>query len=506
MDVFLLVTAFLSIIYLQFYATFRKLELTPGLGFSKWNITIYNASFLVVLFTLLIILIHLKLAKLTPKRVSRFAELLEELMTERRYAEIFSLSSRHLLRLSKIYHSDFLSARIRKHLLDSFSSYAHFPESVKQSHEQSRTKKLNQFYQNRVKPLLKPFEILLPNHEPSSEIAQNIVRNLILSKNVVKATVEIKPYWALEFLKRRFQENQEFLDLYLRELLSDASSILYFEIRHNQNLSALGKYDIPQRNRLLYFLFNDASVAEKLGVYRPVGEYVISELQSLGKQPSIDPYNQTMGDFHDRGKWESSIFVGIRFFDIMVSSALHQNIRWHMWLSYVTYFTEEIIGNYSSDSGEIESFSEWPTRYHYLLYTIVDSLCDWIRPVRDLPKNQENIKLENSAATHQNDNIPKSSILALGYCIKKILKSDKFHQNFKNYIIEIVFYLYLQLKEISESSDYAKALLNAMKAGGIRMMSRDPIYIETLTDSLSSLDQIKYGHEIDEIIEHINKP
>ena len=189
----------------------------------------------------------------------------------------------------------------------------------------------------------------------------------------------------------------------------------------------------------------------------------------------------------------------------MVSSALHQNVKWHMWLSYLTEFCEKILTNYSQDSGEIEPFAEWPTRYHYLLYAIVDTLVGWIKIVRDLPKDQENVILETSEAIHQNDNIPKTSILALGRCIKLIINSDKLEDKFKKYIIEIVLWLYSDLRAEPELSGYAKALLNTLKAGGYRMMRQDSNYVEKLCSSISSLDKIKYGNEIEEVIEYVKK-
>ena len=89
---------------------------------------------------------------------------------------------------------------------------------------------------------------------------------------------------------------------------------------------------MPEENRVLYTLVADAQFAKKLAVYRPVGEYMIRELDELSLDPANDLYNLPMHDFHDDGKWSSSLWIGICFFDIMVSTALHKGIEWHMWL------------------------------------------------------------------------------------------------------------------------------------------------------------------------------
>jgi hypothetical protein len=161
---------------------------------------------------------------------------------------------------------------------------------------------------------------LFPTHEKEKEVAHEVVHEILLNRNTVKAVSEIRPYFALPILKKDFYENNEFIDVYLRCLADDTKSIFYHEIRNNQNLSNHGEYALPERNRLLHFLFSDCRVSEKYGPYKAIGEHVINELDKLHSQNTPDLYNEPMGDFLEDGQWESKILVGIRFFDIADST------------------------------------------------------------------------------------------------------------------------------------------------------------------------------------------
>jgi hypothetical protein len=47
-------------------------------------------------------------------------------------------------------------------------------------------------------------------------------------------------------------------------MISNSRSILYTEIKQNQNISSKEGYWFPEHNRLLHFLFRDAKTAERL--------------------------------------------------------------------------------------------------------------------------------------------------------------------------------------------------------------------------------------------------
>ncbi|MDH8618503.1 hypothetical protein QIH36_27970, partial [Klebsiella pneumoniae] len=66
-------------------------------------------------------------------------------------------------------------------------------------------------------------------------------------------------------------------------------------------------------------------------------------------------------------RWDCTIFVGLVFFDVMVSTAIFKRSKYHMWLTYYRDFLEEILENHEI-SGGIDINSEFPVRFDYLIY------------------------------------------------------------------------------------------------------------------------------------------
>jgi hypothetical protein len=147
-------------------------------------------------------------------------------------------------------------------------------------------------------------------------------------------------------------------------------------------------------------MFKDCKIAEKYMSWKPIGDSVINELDKLKRNESPDFYNLPMDDYYDDGKWKSTLYMAILYFDIMVSSALHQGITWHMWLYYFPHFIEGMLNNYNPESRLIDRNAEWPTKYEYLMYSIIATLCHWTGIIKDLPVDQENIILKSNNNSH----------------------------------------------------------------------------------------------------------
>jgi hypothetical protein len=222
-----------------------------------------------------------------------------------------------------------------------------------------------------------------------------------------------RPYFAFQVLDHKFWEGEEFLNLYIRALLRDKRSILYHEIKHNQNLAKGRRYRIEEQNRLIHYFLIDARVAERVTVWKPFGDFALEYLDEQFRRKDTDPYNMALGTYYEDGRWECPLRITIWFFEAMVLEALYQGITWHLWLYYFPPIVERILRNLAPDHRAVELWREWPTPYHCLLYSIFDTLGGWIEAAADLPPEQENIVLENELIDHENDNIPKSAIIAL---------------------------------------------------------------------------------------------
>lgn len=494
------------ILYLQFYKTFLVLGLTPGLNLSRWSINTSNASFLIMLVTVIILYAYIKIKHLSRVNVIKLRDYAFELSREKRYSELFSLIEGNLAQVTKTYHDRFLTSRLKLYLEKCATSYPSIT-SLSDTELQELVdrlanppSKINYRLWPTIdgywKKLLIELSRILPSHEKEKTAAKEIIHEILINKNTVKAITEIKPYFALDILPIKFNESHYFIDTYLRYLAEDTKSIMYHEVRNNQNLTHQHCYSLPSKNKLLHFLFANCKVAESYAVYKPIGEFVIVYLDRLYSGSMPDPYNDPIGDFIQSGRWDSELFVGISFFDIMITSALYQNIQWHMWLYYYTHFVERIVRNIAPNEKLVNPHDEWPTRYHRALYEITSSLCKWITAVSDMDLSQDNIKLQTTSATHENGNIPKSSMLALGRIFQLIMLSDNILDTFKLYLADMMYREYFNLKSHSKTKPYANAFINAIRCGGFNTMAPNYKYAEYLLYAFEKFDRIPYSTDL----------
>ena len=475
----------MSILYLQFYQTFRILGLTPGLSLSTWSITTSNASFIIFLLMSLILYLHLCFKGFSRPNMVKFREYVFELSREKRYSELFSLIEGNVEDISRIYNSVYTPSKIHKFFERKLRVDLSLPSVLNQANKTLKNKNL--FFSEGVIKLrrraFKLFIAFLSSSSRDEEISREIMHEVLINRNTIKAIAEIRPYFALQILSERFSENGEFLDSYLRYLAEDTNSVLYHEVRNNRDLVRQDRYALPTKNRLLHYLFEDCSVAEKYGVYSPIGEFVISHLDGLYVGLLPDPYNEPVGDLRLGGQQDSQLIVGIRFFDIMVTSALYQNIQWHMWLYYYPHFVNRILRNIDPNEKLVDSVAEWPTIYHYALYEITSCLCKWATSVKHIPLDQENVILETRSANAENGNIPKSSMLAVGDIMKQVLLSEAVTYKFKIYITDIIYQGYFDLIKVDATKPYAEAFLNAIRCGGSTMIEVPFEYTKFILDA-----------------------
>ncbi|MCU4973949.1 hypothetical protein OB955_14535 [Halobacteria archaeon AArc-m2/3/4] len=271
-------------------------------------------------------------------------------------------------------------------------------------------------------------EIILLNETHCGPIAMN---NPDLGVNLIPDEIE-------DF------DKSEFVDIYIRSLHSDINSTLYQEIKNNR-FGEGKRYRIEEENRLLSALFSDCNVAKDVAVYNPIADSVKENIQRQ-RRKDHDEYNNHQGMFkygHDESRFRDPIFVGIRFFDIMVTESLYQHIEWHMWLYYLSTFSKRICSNFKIID-ESKRNHEFPNDYAYLLKEISSILVKWIR-LSHRETSEVRIGLENVAPNHENGDIIKSSIRCLVEFHKQILTCDDIPGSFKRDISYQVFKLHFDL-------------------------------------------------------------
>lgn len=470
--------AFVTVLALEFY-DFLQPHYSWMLPKESWwkGITPKNAMYLVLLVEAAILSLRLRWAKLTPGKMRTFRDLVEELYWNESYSELFALLQTHLKSLFRIYSANYFLPRLRAQLdplrYISLSAVNELTASLGMPAPIRSTPTYFQRVSRRISSPVKYWGWrvirLFPANDQPQSYAQEIVRGIFLNPKFLTALAQTRPYLGLEIIvlsKNSFERN-DFVNLFVKELLRDPHSALFIEIENNQNNIANNRYDIIPSNRLLHFFLSDVRVAKEVGIYKPIGDFVISYLDGFTRNPQDDPYNWSNdNDFEQTGIWRSPLFLCIRFFDIMVKEALFQNMFWHMWLYYMPLICERMVRNFRlHDDPLVETEYEFPTRYGHLLYEMFSSMRSWILAVFDLPQDQTNVILKStSPALHENGNIPKSTIIALAECLRIVLTSVDISDRTKRSLTNMVFDIYFDLRS-RQFDSYAAVLLSAISEG-----------------------------------------
>lgn len=478
-DWFVVAVSIVLVLALEFYE-FLQLHcswLPPKESWWK-GITPGNATYLVVLCAAVIVGIRLRRAKLTPGKMLTFRDLVEELYWNGSYSELFALLQTHLKSLFRIYSADYFLPRLRAKL----DPTASFHASLSVVNDLRAATGIPVLARSAPPFLRRAFSGIVsdakywgwrlirmfPANDAAQLSAREIVRGIFLSPKFLTALALTRPYLGLDIIKlsKNSFERSDFVDLFVKELLRDPHSVLFREIENNQT-SWGERYEILPSNQLLRFFLSDVNVAKELGIYKPVGDFVIAYLDGWTRTPQDDPYNRPYdNDFEQTGIWRSPLFLCIRFFDIMVREALFQNMFWHMWLYYMPLICEPVVRNYRLDDPLVDENFEFPTRYAYVLYQMFSSLRGWILAILDIPPDQTNVVLKStSPAFDENGNIPKCSIKALARCLYTVLESNNIGDRTKRSLANMVFDIYFDLRASGRFDSYAEVLLTAISEG-----------------------------------------
>ena len=438
-------------------------------------------------------------SRLARGRIFAFRELVGNLVHTRDFSALFALLERDFDQLTRIATRNYLTVRIRDRLM---SWHVPCDLAVLVRHFENHVD-VQPTYKS---PISKRFlgaggrwiATCLPDYARHGEAARDVFRSVFTSRSVVSELARTRPYFSLRILGTNLHDIHDFVDIYFRELLSNSHSILYAEIRSNQNISYTHDYALPDSNKVLHYLFSDTRKAEELSAWRPVGESFIERLDELAFDPEVDPYNRPMGSFDERDKWNDQLFASIRFFDIMVSKALLQDREWHMWLYYFPHFVERMVRNFCADSPLVDKDSEWPTRYSYLLYEVISTLVAWLSMVQHLPVDQANVRLAGASGAQENGNIPKSAVFALSDCLRCILLADHLPSRFRGSIAGLAFSCLFELKLNGKTRCLSEVLVHRLCDRGYRTEERQSEFVHALAQYLSQQDLARWADQIRE--------
>jgi hypothetical protein len=512
------VIIFLSIIFSGHVKDYDK-EIIFSKFKLKLSFMISASAYLFLLLISIYILIKINFNRLKRKKINLFYKLTKELLNKKEYPTLIEILDEEYRRLIK-YSSKLSWLNNIKHKLLSFFSLKvelklspedveKLKKTLEEIGERFEIEEKELTRKERIKKLLKHISLNLRHYigkllrffipevrDKSKERSRYLLHTLLSNNDFVSEMITIKPELGLKLFNKEFYNYYEYVDIFFYELMNNNKSILYYEIKNNENLCDYHRYRIQEDNLILRYLFEDCKVAQRLEVYRGVGDYVLDYLLDLNKQ-EIDLYNYGYENF-EKARWKSSIFVGIRFFDIMISEAIYQGIKDHMFLFYFRHFTESILNNFKYIPKVWEEPHEWNTRYTYLLDEIVHTLCNWVDNIRYERFNYA-VKLLKDDHQHENANIIKSSIICLIEVLDLIARDEKVPEKFKreqaNSVIKLLFEL--KTSDLEIAIRYGNVVFNCIKFYMKFPMKLNKKFYKLLKNTYEKFDKTHFilGHK-----------
>ncbi|MDI6539761.1 hypothetical protein QMA77_22880 [Pantoea ananatis] len=270
---------------------------------------------------------------------------------------------------------------------------------------------------------------LFPYKDRSKESIQLNISKILKSKSFAHHLIDAHPHVAMKATCLRFRDNDEYITIFFTYLISNQNSMFYRELRDNQNRSYTGEYAIDETNPLLNFFLNDISTAINVAIWKPLGDYLISYIKKQSGSSGF--YNQPDNNFSSSDeRWECPIFVGLFFFDVMVSTAIFKRAKNHMWLMYYRYFLEEILSS-RVIAEDVDLYREFPVRFDYLIFELIANCDAWVGAAQYL--SYDGISMDDVMLSPE-----YIAATTLGGMMYMILTSDKLFENQKKYLLEII--------------------------------------------------------------------
>ncbi len=499
---------FIAVLYFEFFEQF-KLPCPSFFGtacswFEISNNSLFSpnqiAFFLVIFWSLISFWIYTSFRP-SVGSLPKILQILEELLNQKQITNFLDFVGPHIGKITNVAHRRLFSQRAHDRLVklhsktnDEFENWISGVHDIKPI--------MPNFFQKiliQTKNATSYLSLLFPSNVKAENAARDIIRMTYRSNEIVGYIAKYKPLTGIELMKNDVYDRHDFSSNFLINLINDNKSIVYEELKNNQNTDKIG-FHVPESNRILYFLFSDAKIAEKLGVWKPLGDNLLKLLRQQ-ENPDFAEYLNRSADYFEDERWDNPAYPTIFFFEIMVTKAAEQDIPWHMWLSYYALFLEELLKcqNSSKATGAYEP--EFPNRSCRLIYEIFHNLGSWVQLVNKLPEDSIHSKVPDSFSLN-NGNIPVSSAICLGICIKNVLLSDRISKKFSTYMLEVIMTDIKSLRKDGVDGKMRSYLIQSIIKGGDGYNSEYK-YIEKICDYMKEIDPV-LKHDVADFCDAVN--
>jgi len=447
-DWLVLWTAILLVHYILLLPVLHSIHMAPHLGPWRWGFTSETASYFTLLVAIIFVGTRASRATLSRSNIPRLRELLENLLYQRRYADLISLLDRHLHTLCRTYKNEYWLPRLRDRLDPPNLLILTQPE-------------------RQPSPVVRRLARLLPQYRGApQEAAKSAVRCLLLMDDFVRYLAEIQPDLGLRILEQEIEEGENFQSLWITALLENKNSALYYEVTDAATEGAL-----RAGNRILHFYLDDVQRARALLLNKALGDYVIAKLDHLHGLATTHRYNQPNADFDSRPRVEDPVYAALIIYERMVSAAIDQELPWSRPLAHFIPFADRITRNLAPEP-QVDLTGGRPTPYHFFLYKMVSWLLDWIKTAQGFPDQQAVAALQVEDVRHGTGDIPKHfvipviAILTLGRVSKTIMSATTIDDHFKAYLLEAICRLEGEPYENNPLHPFGDLVLESLVLGG----------------------------------------
>lgn len=497
----LAVIAITLVLYFEFFPLLSQPCRLPNAEACSWlvfpddgSFTPPQAAFLVVFVWILLAWGLNVLLRPGPRSLVAVGKIVQTLLYDHRFGELLDFIRPHLSLIEAVAERQLLRQKahdwlantnwIRRQQLRTARSVVTGQDEASQP-SIGHGKHLYEAFRRRIRWM----RHFVPAGRKAQANAESVVRMLLRSEEFRKFLVTMRPDALPEFMAIKLQPRFDFSDKALRDLIADSGSRLYQEIEQNQNLSDKGGYAIPEENVLLRFLFGDAEVAHQLGAWKPIGDAVINTIRA-GTKSGYAAYLNDRADNFDEERWRDVVFVGIRYFDIMVNEAMRQGVPYHMWLFYLPLFVTELEEIYDTSGQNVDTSDEFPTRNARLIYEAFDVMGNWVRNIEHLAASSPHTAISDMGE-FSSGAIPADAAVALGNAMVTVALSDRVGDTFASYLHDCILHDVAALSHDGLEGRMRSILIRTIVAGGNR--HPDARYGQRLKMFLAMADHVLVG-------------
>jgi membrane protein implicated in regulation of membrane protease activity len=363
------------VLYMVFLPVLVSLDLiVPLPWFPGFNPQLASFSYIVVAF--LFLLYKSKSCRLPKAKYKRWLEQTTKLLHEQKFEILSAIFDRYSSQIIREITKPSKRIKIINWLnYKKTTGYEALLLRVEQGHKINDVKSEISRFDSFKNGFLSFFASILSKKVSRVRFLTESISKLLKSKAFVNYLIINNPMLCARFMSVRFNGADEYTTNALSKLIEDKSSILYREIKDNQNCSYTGEYTLDESSQFINYFFTDLKLVSSISMWKPIGDSTINYIKDQKGPTNFYnlPYQYR---YYDEGKWQCQIFMSVTFFEIMVSRAIFERHTDHMFLMYLEYFARDIVANYEP-SNEVNLEIEYPTHFDYLMYEILDTLCRW---------------------------------------------------------------------------------------------------------------------------------